>query len=202
MPELFAALAEQARAYSAVEAVAVAAAVLYLLLAIKQNVWCWLFAGLSTAIYIYLFMAARLYMEAVLNLFYLGMAIYGWYAWTHGSGPARELAVSRWPWPRHASAILAIVIISLLNGMALARWSNAAFPYIDSLTTWAAVWTTFLVARKVLENWWYWLLIDSVSVFVYWSRGLELTALLFVVYILMIPFGLWTWTQSYRQAKT
>lgn len=201
MPTLIESLVEQARGYSAIEVIAVVSAVLYLLLAIRQSIWCWLFAAISTAIYIYLFITVRLYMESVLNLFYLGMAVYGWYAWTHGSGPEHKLSVSSWPWRRHATAILAIVTISLLNGMALERWSNAAFPYIDSLTTWGAVWTTFLVARKVLENWWYWLAIDSVSVFVYWSRDLELTALLFVIYILMIPFGLWTWTKSFRQAR-
>ena len=57
------------------------------------------------------------------------------------------------------------------------------------------------MARKVLENWWYWLAIDTVLVFIYWSRDLQLTALLFVVYLIMIPFGLISWTRSWRQAQ-
>ena len=58
---------------------------------------------------------------------------------------------------------------------------------------------TFLVARKVLENWWYWLVIDAASVVIYWTRDLHLTALLFVVYVAMIPFGLVAWQRSRRE---
>jgi nicotinamide mononucleotide transporter len=88
----------------------------------------------------------------------------------------------------------------MLVGTLLARHTDAAFPYIDSATTFAAIWATFLVARKVLENWWYWLAIDTVSIFIYWSRDLELTSLLFLLYVGMIPFGLVRWTRSYREA--
>ncbi len=66
------------------------------------------------------------------------------------------------------------------------------------MTTYSAVWATFLLARKVLENWWYWLAIDLVSIVIYWSRELPVTALLFVIYVLLIPFGLAAWTRSYR----
>jgi nicotinamide mononucleotide transporter len=149
-------LIEQLRQWSPLELAAVTSALLYLVLAIRQNIFCWMFAGISTAIYVYLFVVAQLYMESALNVFYF-----------------------------------------LLDTR-----TDAAFPYIDSLTTWSAIWATFLVARKVLENWWYWLVIDVASVFIYWSRGLELTALLFVVYVIMIPFGLISWTRSYREAST
>jgi nicotinamide mononucleotide transporter len=200
MPELAVAIAAQARALSPLEVCAVVLAILYLLLAIRENILCWLAAGISTAIYVYLFATARLYMESGLNVFYFGMAVYGWYSWSHGTGPAQELPVTRWPPRVHAAAIVVIAALSAASGYALDRWSDAAFPYLDSFTTWSAIWTTFLVARKVLENWWYWLVIDSVSVFIYWSRDLELTAALFVVYLLLIPFGLWQWTRSYREA--
>jgi nicotinamide mononucleotide transporter len=83
--------------------------------------------------------------------------------------------------------------------MLLSAKSDAAFPYIDSLTTWFAIWATFLVTQKVLENWWYWLVIDVASIAIYWSRDLQLTALLFVVYVIMIPFGLISWSRSMRE---
>lgn len=188
----------QAQAYSALETVAVAFAIAYLVLAIRENIWCWLCAGISTAIYIWLFVVAKLYMESVLNGFYFAMAIYGWLVWTSGRSEGHERAVVRWPWQTHAIAITAIVLISAVNGFLLTAYTDAAFPYIDSLTTWAAIWTTFLVARKVLENWWYWLVIDSASVLIYWLRDLQLTSLLFVAYVVMIPFGIASWTRSYR----
>ena len=201
MTSLLARLLEQAQAFSSLEAIAVVFAIGYLLLAIRQNIWCWLCAGVSTAIYVWLFIGARLYMESVLNGFYFVMAIYGWYFWTTGEAEDHERPVVAWPLKTHASAIVVILAASLVNGYLLSRYTDAAFPYIDSLTTWSAIWATFLVARKVLENWWYWLGIDMASVFIYWVRDLQLTSLLFVIYVIMIPFGLVAWSRSMRERR-
>lgn len=199
MGDFLASIGEELVAFTVPEALAVILAILYLLLAIRQNIWCWFCAGLSTAIFVYVYFDARLYMEAALNVFYFAMAVYGWYSWRH-AGPANaELPVTRWPLAWHGAAVLLIAMLSAASGFLLDRFSNAAFPYLDSATTWSAIWATFLVARKVLENWWYWLVIDLASIGIYWSRDLELTALLFVVYVVMIPFGLVAWARSMQQ---
>jgi len=195
---LLATLTEQVRAYSGLESTAVLFAVLYLVLAIRQNIWCWICAMVSTAIYVWIFVGAKLYMESVLNVFYFIMAIYGWFVWHSGESVDDDLPVSVWSQKTHFTAILVIAVLSATGGFLLTRYSDAAYPYVDSATTFAAIWATFLVARKVLENWWYWLVIDAVSVVIYWSRDLELTALLFVAYVAMIPIGLVSWTRSYR----
>lgn len=191
----------QARAWTALEAIAVVLAVLYLLLAIRQNIWCWLCAGASTAIYVTLFLNARLYMESALNVFYFVMAAYGWRVWSRGRSDDQELPVTVWPAVVHGYAIAAIVAASLISGYLLSCYTDAAFPYVDSATTWGAIWATFLVARKVFENWWYWLVIDIASIFIYWSRDLQLTSMLFAVYVVMIPFGLISWARSRREAN-
>lgn len=200
MAALFDVVVAQAQAWTALEAGAVVLAVFYLLLAIRQNIWCWLCAGISTAIYVYLFLIARLYMESALNVFYFAMAVYGWHVWYHGRSDNHELPVSVWRAATHGYAITIIVAASLISGYLLSRYTDAAFPYVDSMTTWAAIWATFLVARKVLENWWYWLVIDFASIFIYWSRDLQLTSFLFVIYVVLIPFGLISWTRSWREA--
>ncbi len=199
MTSLLSVIYEQLQALSPLELSAVLLAIAYLILAIRQNIWCWLCAGISTAIYVYLFADAKLYMESLLNIFYFVMAIYGWTVWRFGKSGDDELPVSIWPRAIHAGALLAIAGVSIVSGYLLDRFSDAAFPYVDSMTTWSAIWATFLVARKVLENWWYWLVIDSVSVFIYWARDLQLTSLLFVVYVILVPIGLLSWTRSYRQ---
>ncbi len=201
MESLASVVSRQFQALAPLELLAVLLAVGYLLLAIRQNIWCWFFAAISTAIYVYLFLQAKLYMESLLNIFYFAMALYGWTIWYFGRVGNAGLPVSVWSRSIHAVALVVIAAISLTTGYLFDRFTDAAFPYVDSMTTWGAVWATFLVARKVLENWWYWLVIDVTSVFIYWARDLQLTSLLFVIYVMLVPIGLLSWTRSYREVK-
>jgi nicotinamide mononucleotide transporter len=201
MSALFGTLVEEFRTWAAPEILAVALALGYLLLAIRENIWCWACAALSTAIYVWLFATAKLYMESILNLFYFAMAVYGWFSWRTGKQRSNQRAVVEWPLGTHARAISVILLSSLISGYVLASNTSAAYPYVDSATTFAAIWATFLVAKKVLENWWYWLIIDAVSIYLYWSRELELTALLFIIYVMLIPFGLLHWSRTLREQR-
>jgi nicotinamide mononucleotide transporter len=205
MDSLVSVVSAQFKSWLPGELVAVILAVLYLLLAIRQNIWCWVCAGISTAIYVFVYFGAKLYMESALNVFYFIMAIYGWSIWRSGERQDTDgdnaLPVAIWPVRVHLVAVGIVVVLAGFSGYLLGSYTNAAFPYIDSATTFAAIWATFLVARKVLENWWYWLAIDVASVMIYWSRDLQLTSLLFVLYVVMIPFGLISWTRSWRQQQ-
>ena len=185
---------------SPLEVVAVGFAIAYLLLAIRQNIWCWAAALLSTGLYVAVMYRVALYMESALQFFYIGMAVYGWYNWRAGKTAAGLLPVTTWPASRHALAIAVILGLSWVSGVLLTRFSAAALPYLDSFTTWGAIVTTWMVARKVLENWLYWFVIDGVSVILYISRELYLTAALFVLYLVLIIIGYWTWRKD-MQAK-
>ncbi len=201
MQNLLNTLQQQAVSFAPLEVIAVVMALMYLVLAIRQNIWCWFAAGISTAIYVYLFLDAKLYMQSVLNGFYFAMAIYGWVVWRSGQQQEKKLPVVRWPLLTHIYAILGIVAVGLLNGYVLDTQTDSQHAYVDAVIAWSAIWATFLVARKVLENWWYWLLIDIASIFIYWSRDLQLTSVLFAVYVVMIPFGLVSWARSWREAN-
>jgi len=194
-------LAAQAASMSLAEALAVALAVAYLVLAVRQNIWCWACAFGSTALYIWLFHGAALLMESALNGFYLVMAVYGWYEWHYGGARHAGVPVTVWPLGWHVAALAAIAALTAASGAWLAANTAAAFPYLDSLTTWSAVWATLLVARKVLENWIYWFVIDALSVYLYLSRGLPLTALLFCFYLVLIPIGFLAWRKDYARAR-
>lgn len=198
MSDLAEMLLAAAAAMSPWEAVAVVLALAYLALAIRQNIWCWAAAFVSTAIYLVLMYQARLYMESVLQIFYLGMAVYGWYHWRHGPGPDHDLPVSSWDARRHGRAIAATLVLSVSSGALLDAYSDAALPYLDSFTTWGAVVATWMVARKILENWLYWFVIDSVSIYLYSSRELYLTAVLFALYLVLIIFGYLAWRREFR----
>jgi len=202
MQSLVTILQQQAATLAPLEVIAVVMALLYLVLAIRQNILCWFAAGISTAIYVYLFLEAKLYMQSVLNGFYFAMAIYGWVVWRSGQREEKELPVVSWPLLTHVYAILLIAAVGFFNGYVLDAQTDSQHAYVDAIIAWGAVWATFLVARKVLENWWYWLVIDIASVFIYWSRDLQLTSVLFSVYVFMIPFGLVSWSRSRRETAS
>jgi nicotinamide mononucleotide transporter len=178
-----------------IELLAAALAVAYLLLAIAQRLSCWLAAFVSSVLYVWVLFNARLYMESVLNAFYAAMAVYGFWQWQHGRGGG-ALAVNRWPIARHALAALGIVALSLVSYFFLRRYTPAALPFADAMVTWSSVFATFLVARKVYENWHWWLLIDSVSACLYYTRHLYATMLLFGLYLILIVIGMREWRRS------
>jgi nicotinamide mononucleotide transporter len=178
-----------------IELIAAGLAVAYLLLAIGQRLSCWSAAFISSVLYVWVLFSARLYMESALNAFYAAMAVYGFWQWQHGKGGG-ALAVNRWPLARHALAALCIVALSLVSSFFLYRYTPAALPFPDSMVAWSSVFATFLVARKVYENWHWWLLIDSVSVYLYYTRHLYATMLLFGLYLILIVIGMREWRRS------
>jgi nicotinamide mononucleotide transporter len=178
------------------EIAAVALAVAYLVLAIRQNIWCWAAAALSTLLYLLIMYRASLYMESALQLFYLAMAAYGWYEWRHGGAGGTGLKVGTWPLRAHAWAIAVVFLLVFLSGELLTRYTLAALPFLDSFTTWGAIVATFMVTRKILENWIYWFVIDAVSIWLYVSRDLYFTAALFTAYLVMIVIGYRSWRAS------
>lgn len=177
------------------ETLAVILAVLYLVLAVRQNIWCWAAALVSTSLYLYIFFDARLYMESALQVFYIAMALYGWYQWRRGDDGAPR-KVGTWPLRTHALALGAIVALSLASGTLLGRFTDAELPLLDSLTTWGGIVATYMVARKVLENWHYWFVIDALSIYLYIDRGLYQTAWLFGLYLVLIVFGFVAWRRD------
>ena len=182
------------------ELVAVILAIAYLLLILRENIWGWYCAFFSTAIYTLLFWEVSLLMDSALNVYYMGMAVFGWWQWQHGDNAgSQQLTIKRWAWRKHLIAMAAIVTASLISGYLLDANTEAAWPYLDSFTTWASVFTTWLVTRKILENWLYWIVIDAVACFLYVDRALYLTALLFAAYTLICLFGYARWRRTFQQ---
>jgi nicotinamide mononucleotide transporter len=180
---------------SGIELVAAVLAVLYLLLAIRQLLSCWVAAFVSSWLYVWVLFGAHLYMESALNAFYAVMAMYGFWQWRQGKGGA-ALEVSHWPLSRHVIALAGIIGLSLVSWFFLRRFTPAAWPFVDSMVTWSSVFTTFLVARKVYENWHWWLVIDSVSLGLYFTRHLYVTMLLYALYLVLIVVGMREWRRS------
>ena len=161
MNDILTGIQQAAVAMSIWEIIAVALGIAYLLLAMKQNILCWYAAFFSTIIFIWLFWDVSLLMDSALNVYYLIMAVYGWWQWRRGVTQP-ELPISVWSARRHLLVIAGVIAASLVSGWLLSHYTSAAYPYWDSFTSWGAVVTTYMVARKVLENWLYWIVIDTI----------------------------------------
>jgi nicotinamide mononucleotide transporter len=187
-------------ALPAVEWVAAALALGYLLLAIRQSPWCWVFSIASALLYLAVFTGAGLYMQAALQVFYVGMAVYGWRAW-RGIAGAAPVAISSWPWQRHLVALVAVALVAGINGALVARQADGDWvPFVDAAIAWGSVLATWMVARKVIENWLYWIVLDAAMAALAATQGLAVTAVLFGLYTALAFRGYWQWRRDERAA--
>ncbi|MDC1361127.1 nicotinamide riboside transporter PnuC [Gammaproteobacteria bacterium] len=177
------------------EITAVIFAILYLILAVKQNILCWIAGIISSVLYFFIMQKAGLYMEAYLQVFYVVMGIYGWSQWSASNASNPSFIVNTWSKYQHMIAISIILALSLLSGSLLERYTDAALPFLDALVSWGAVVATYMVAKKLLENWIYWFVIDATSIFLFIERDLWLSAVLFATYLVIIFFGYQSWNK-------
>ena len=179
------------------ETLAVVLGIGYLVLAMRENSLCWYCAFFSTALYVWIFGGVDLYMESALNIYYMGMAIYGWSQWQRGGVDNTGVKIVRWTLKQHSIGVIGIFTISVISGYLLSKNTSAQLPYLDSFTTWGSVFTTVMVARKVLENWLYWIVINVVSIYLYIDRGLDQTAAMFALYLVLATLGFYAWKKAY-----
>ena len=198
MSEALNAFVAELAATSPIERVAVALGIAYSVLAVFRSRWCWVCGGVSSVILAYLFASARLPMQSGLQVFYVGMSVYGFRTWMRHKEEA-DSEVTTWPLRAHLVAWLAIVVVSALSARWLAAETHAAWPFLDSVTTWASLVATWLVVRMKLENWLYWIAIDLVLTYLSFVQRLSLVAVLFAVYLGISTVGFITWLKNHRQ---
>lgn len=187
---------------SIIEIVAVFLAVVYLVLAAYQNNWCWAAAAISSAIYIKICFDAQLYIESGLQFFYLVMAAVGYFNWKKKTddNPTNNklinLSFKQW--------IIGILLCGIVS-FGMAYWfqqnTNAKLPWLDAPVTIFSIWATWLVIKKVLQNWLLWIVIDSVAIYIYLQRELNITAALYALYTLLAIIGYFKW-KKVQQASS
>jgi nicotinamide mononucleotide transporter len=187
------------------EIVAMLLALAYIILAAQGSLWCWPAAFFSTALYTVIFYDVLLLMDSALNAYYLIMAVYGYRAWQtqtnadNLSHKNKPLAIVSWSAITHVKICLILTVLSLVLGYVIANYTPASFPYFDTSTTVFAIFSTYLVTQKVLENWLYWVIIDIVSIYLYIEKGLVPTTILFVIYVVKATWGYFNWRSLYRK---
>jgi len=182
--------------WSIIESVAVLFSVLYVILAAKENILCWWAAVISVTLYIYIFFSVQLYPETGLQVFYLFMAFYGYYNWNKKE---QSLQIIEWNISKHFAVLILGAILTFLMGFYFTTYTNAKMPIVDSFTTVFSIFATYMVVKKILGNWLYWIVIDTVSVYLFYSRDLHLTSLLFMTYTIIAIFGYFNWLKMMQK---
>lgn len=169
--------------------------VIYVILAARENILCWIFGLVGVTLLAFIYFEAKLYSDTLLQVFYMVMSVYGWITWSARS--SNQLEITRSKASSHLYYLLAGIIGTMVLGFLFNKF-GAALPYIDAFTSAFAVVATYLVARKILENWLYWIIIDATCVVVYILRDLDLIALLFALYTILALVGYVVWARKFR----
>ncbi len=180
-----------------IEIIATVLGLIYLLLLIKENIWCWAFGILSSFLSIFLFVDAKLYSEALLYSYYVIIGVYGWSQWRKKVN-GKPIRVKTWKWTFHLIAISIGLLLSYALGWFFSSQTDADRPYADAFSTIISFIASFMEAHKVLSGWIYWIVVNAFSVWLYFVKDLQIYAGLMVIYTIMSFVGLWQWYKSYR----
>lgn len=193
-----------------IEILGVVAALVYLYFSIKQKIWLWPFGILTSSFYIFIFFSNRLYADTGLQVYYLVISMYGWYYWLFGGnkGAFKQPRVSRIT--RHQAVrlflatllIYATLVLGLIYIPEFLDIPASDLPLWDALTTAASIVATWMLARKILEHWLVWIVVDAISMGLYIYKGLLLTAGLFLIYTLLAIVGFYQWKKDFKANTT
>jgi nicotinamide mononucleotide transporter len=185
---------------SPLEVVGVVLGVLMVWLFVRENIWAWPVGLLDSGIYAWIYFSTKLYSDSILQVVYCVIFTYGWWHWGLGRGGKAELPVTRL---RHRTLLGWVVLGAVATagwGELMHRKTDAAFPHWDAFILVFGLIAQGWQARKRLENWTAWIIIDGVAIGVYWAKDLKATAALYALYMAMAVAGHLAWRKSMAAA--
>lgn len=181
---------------STIEIVAVIFGFLCVFLTIRESIWCWPTGLVQVFLYIFIFYDAKLYSDFLLHIIYVAMQFYGWYFWLHGGNKSQEAKVTKLSPAWLSGSILISALSTGALGYVMATATDASFPYADAFTTIFSLAAQWLMSRKKLESWYFWIAVDCVAINIYYAKALHLTAGLYTAFLIMAFIGLASWKRS------
>lgn len=168
----------------------------YIYFSIRQHILTWITGLLTSLLYIVVFYQAKFYADMGLQFYYVAISIYGWYLWKSkkpGLTEKTNLPVIHARRNFFLISAMATWIIFLLIRFILVRYTDSMIPNMDAATTALSITATYMLARKMIEHWIIWVVVDVVSAGLYIYKGLWATSLLFLVYTIMAVIGYKQW---------
>ena len=181
-----------------VEWIAAALGIGCVVLLVRRSLWNYPFAIASVVLVGWVYLDTRLYSDALLQLFYVAINLYGWWSWSRARGGAGEVAVERMGWRERAGWLGATAAVTIGWGAAMRGLTDASYPWWDAAVAIPSVAAQLLLARRRLENWAVWIAVDLLAVPLYCAKGLWAAAGLYVIYLALSVWGLADWARIGR----
>jgi nicotinamide mononucleotide transporter len=169
-------------------------------LTVKENVWNWPIGIANSAFYVIVFAHSRLFADSSLNGLYVALGFLGWYWWLKGGENRSVLHVGR----TNAITALILVVLGAAGTIGMTRFLETVHdsaPFLDAVTTVLSLIAEFMLARKLLENWYVWIAADVIYIGLYSYRSLYLTSVLYAIFLAMCIAGWMRWSRSWRASR-
>lgn len=164
---------------------------------IRQNIWCWYFGLLQVTLYCFVFYTSKLYSDMILHIIYIFLQVFGWYNWKYGGSNKSTLRVTL---ITHTMFWIGLtVLITSLLGYVMQTKTDASFPYEDAFITVASLVAQYLMIKKILESWMFWIIVDVVAIIIYAYKDLYFTTVLYVLFLVMAIIGYLQWRKAYKE---
>lgn len=186
---------------SLLELIAFISGLLSVWLTLRMRVGNWPIGIVSVVCFTVLFVEAKLYADALLQLVFVALGFYGWWHWARAAREINRLPVLRATFEATGLALVASAVLTALCAWVLRTWTDSPLPWLDASILVLSLVATWAQARQLIECWWVWIAVDVISIPVYWSRALPLTALLYVLFLLLCVGGWRGWKARLMSAE-
>jgi nicotinamide mononucleotide transporter len=166
------------------------------LLAVRESAWNWPVGIANNIFFLILFWKAKLYADAILQIVYIVISIFGWWNWVRGGAGHSQLPISRTAARSAVGLALATAAATVLLAVALHRFTDSAVPFWDGITTALSLTAQYMLSRKLLENWFVWMTADVIYIALYAYKSLYLTGVLYLLFFAMCIAGYVGWKKS------
>jgi nicotinamide mononucleotide transporter len=179
-----------------IEIAAALLGVINIVLVVRRSIWNYPFGIAMVALYYFVFWDAKLYSDALLQIFFLLIQIYGWWVWVRSPQIDHGVAVEWMSWPQRIRWLVVTAAFAVAWGFGMARYTDAAAPFADAIVAGLSVAAQILQSRRRVESWVLWITVDAFAVGLYLWRGLDVTAALYALFFVLAAVGLREWAQK------
>jgi nicotinamide mononucleotide transporter len=171
---------------------------LYLGFSIRQHYLTWPVGLLNALFYLAVFFTSKIYADMTLQLYYIFISGYGWWSWHYHNVAGQTLSVSRTSLGLWMKLAIVSLVLFIILAWILVRYTDTQVPFLDAITTALSIVATWMLARKKLEHWLVWVVVDAISIGMFVVKGLYPTTVLFFVYTVLAIYGYFEWKKELK----